>query len=207
MPFTPHDAATHALQRADDLLDASRTDGLPQRAASDVRRSSIVLAIAALDTYMHRLIVDRASMWGPLPRKLADVEVRFDQLVTEAKASYEAARREPFNSRPGVRTKSVLRNQLLLKTFQSSRQIEEALAMAGAAGNWGRIGQELGMTRAQIDARLNPIVARRNQIVHEGDYERLDRPQQARLNTLSENEARSRIQFLRELVNAIHAVI
>ena len=109
MPFSPHDAATHALQRAEDLLDAANNEGLPEAVAHDMRRSSVVLALAAVDTYMHRLIVDRASMWDSLPKQLAETEVRFDQLIEEAKASYEAARRHPFNSRPGVRAKRVLR--------------------------------------------------------------------------------------------------
>jgi len=155
----------------------------------------VVFAVAAVDAYMHRLIVERADMWASLPKTLAATEIRFDQLVGEAKASYEAARREPFNSRPGVRTKQVLRRQLLLKTFQSPRQIQNALSMAGAGGNWGTIGQQLGMTRAQIDARLNGVVVRRNQIVHEGDYERLDRPQQASLTPFRSKRRRDTFNF------------
>lgn len=207
MPFHPHDAARHGLQRAEGLLNAANTPGISPSVAGDMRRSSVVLAIAAVDTYMHRLIVDRASMWGQLPNKLARTPIRFDQLVAEAQASYEAARQQPFNSRPGVRTKSALRNQLLLKTFQSLNEIDEALSMAGASGYWGPIGAHMNLSRGQIEKRLSPIVMRRNQIVHEGDYERLDRPQQPRRNELSEGEARSDIQFLRDLVEAIHAAI
>ncbi|MEX1141102.1 MAG: HEPN domain-containing protein [Thermoleophilaceae bacterium] len=207
MPFSPYDAAADALKRADELLDASTRNGIPERVASDIRRSSLVLAVAAVDTYMHRLIVDRASMWDKLPKKLAETGVRFDQLIAEAQESYEAARRTPFNSRPGVRVKQILRNQLLQRTFQSLRQIEEALTMAGAAGNWKPISEQLGMTRAQVDARLGLIVMRRNQIVHEGDYARLDRPRDARRNELSESDARASVQFLRDLAGAIHAVV
>ena len=208
MPFQPHDAARDALRRADDLLTAADTPGLGPEVAADMRRSSVVLAVAAVDTYMHRLIVDRFSIWSSLPKRLADMPVRLDQLVDGAKASYAAARRDPFDSRPGVGVKSVLRQQLLFMTFQTGRQIENALTMAGAGpGTWAAIGQHLNMTRKQIDTRLAPIVQRRNQIVHEGDYKRLDRPQKARLNPLGKAQARADIQFLRDLVDAIHGVV
>lgn len=207
MPFRPHDAATHALTRAENLLDAANTADLPPAVAGDMRRSSLVLAVAAVDAYMHRLIVDRFDMWGQIPGKLAERPIRLDQLVESGKASYRAARRPPFDNRPGVSVKNVLRNQLLSESFQSLRSIEDALTMAGASGLWGSIGSELGMTKAQISARLSPIVLRRNQIAHEGDYERLDRPRTPRLNQMNHDEVLSDIQFLRDLVNAIHAAV
>jgi hypothetical protein len=50
--------------------------------------------------------------------------------------------------------------------------------MIGRGGSWTDIGQNLNppLTPEEIRDRLNGIVRRRNQIVHEGDYRRLDRP-------------------------------
>lgn len=79
--------------------------------------------------------------------------------------------------------------------------------MAGASGNWGVIGPRMGMTRKQIEARLNGIVVRRNQVVHEGDYERLDRPRTAKLNPLTGAQAAADIQFVADLIDAIDAAI
>lgn len=207
MPFGPHDAGKDAIGRAQALLAASQNGALPGGVASDMRRLSVVLAIAALDAYMHRLITDRAFTHQKLPGKLAELEVRFDQLLVEADASYEAARKPPHNSRPRVRVKQALRNQLLRKTFQSFDDVLTALGMAGASGNWGVIGPRMGMTRKQIEARLNGIVVRRNQVVHEGDYERLDRPRTAKLNTLTGAQAAADIQFVADLIDAIDAAI
>lgn len=95
MPFGPHDAGKDAIGRAQALLAASQNGALPGGVASDMRRLSVVLAIAALDAYMHRLITDRVSTHQKLPGKLAELEVRFDQLLVEADASYEAARKPP----------------------------------------------------------------------------------------------------------------
>jgi len=55
--------------------------------------------------------------------------------------------------------------------------------------------------------RLDRVVNRRNAIVHEGDYERLDRPQTARLVTIDQAEATESVEFVAELVDAIHTVI
>jgi hypothetical protein len=63
------------------------------------------------------------------------------------------------------------------------------------------------MTSDQIKIRLNAIVMRRNQIVHEGDYKRVERPQTAEGNGISSSDARADVAFLATLIDAIHAVV
>ncbi len=88
MPFTPYDAGQDMVGRAQALIELaarlSRTDartvisplgGRPVR--DDLRRLAIVVAVAALDTYMHRLVVSRAYSQKQMPSKLANVTVRF----------------------------------------------------------------------------------------------------------------------------------
>lgn len=64
-------------------------------------------------------------------------------------------------------------------------------------------------SRALLQPRphLDEIVRRRNQIVHEGDYERKERPRKAKTTPLSESQARADIDFIARLVYAIHSVI
>lgn len=207
MAFGPHDAATHAVGRARDLLQASRSPQLPPRVRADMRRLSVILAVAALDTYMHRLIVERAFTHQELPRSLATIDVPFDRLLAEADASGEAARRPSHHSRPRVAVKRVLRDRLLRRTFQSFEDVGKALSMAGRSRRWESIGQQLKPALApdEIRVRLNAVVARRNQIVHEGDYRRLERPRNSRRNPISTADASSAINFLANLIDAIHA--
>lgn len=47
-----------------------------------MRRLSIVMAVAALDTYMHRLILERAFKHDELPKQLAQLDVSFKQLLS-----------------------------------------------------------------------------------------------------------------------------
>jgi hypothetical protein len=210
VPFTPHDAATHAIARARALLRTSQQVGTPRSAVrADLRRLSVVMAVAALDTYMHRLIVHRAFWHDELPPALARLDVPFASLLDQADAAGEAARSQPYPSRPRVGVKRDLRDRLLLETFQRYEDVSEALSMAGRRRQWDAIGRAMNppLTRQEIRARLNEIVTRRNQIVHEGDYRRLDRPQGPGRNSMTLSTATSDVDFLADLINAIHAVV
>jgi hypothetical protein len=144
-----------------------------------MRRLSIVMAIAALDTYMHRLILERAFTHDTLPKRLAQLDVNFEQLLAQADATRDAARAQPSNNRPRVGVKRQLQDRLLRETFQSYNAVSQALNMAGRKKEWSAIGDKMSpsMDSDAIKQRLDEILHRRNQIVHEGDYERLKKPQ------------------------------
>lgn len=211
MPFTPYDAAGDSITRARDLLDGAR----PQRTKlagavrSDMRRLSVVMAVAALDTYLHRLVVERAYTHQELPRALARLDIPFERLLEQADETKQAARSKPYNSRPRVGVKRQLRDRLLRDTFQRYDDVGRALAMTGRRKIWEAVGQQMNpvLTPQQIQIQLDGVVTRRNQIVHEGDYKRLERPQTGTKNTISSSEARESIDFLATLIDAIHAVV
>jgi RiboL-PSP-HEPN len=182
---------------------------LPTTVAADMRRLSVVMAVAALDTYMHSLVVTRAYTQWPLPGGLARLEVPFEALLAQADEAKEAARRRPHKSRPRVGVKRQLRDRLLRETFQSYDGVSRALGMAGLSKRWEKIGKQMSpeMEPSEIKLRLDEIVTRRNQIVHEGDYERKERPRKAKTTPMSQSQARGDIDFIAQLVDAIHGVI
>jgi len=142
---------------------------------SDMRRLSVVMAAAALYTYMHRLIVERAYTHSEkLPGGLARLDVTFEQLLARLTLLARPPRAAPHSSRPRVAVKRQLRDRLLRETFQSYDSVGRALGMAGLSGNWTAIGTAMtpSSTPSAIKQRLDEIVQRANQIVHEGDYER-----------------------------------
>lgn len=227
MPFEPYDAATDALDRSQAMLDGARRAGrvfiglregrrryraarLSTDVRDDMRRLSVVMAVAALDTYMHRLIVQRVYAHAELPGGLANLDLPFAALLDQADQAV-AARKAGKNSRPRVVVKRQLRDRLLRETFQNYDSVSRALSMAGLGGKgkWQRIGEHMNppMEPDGIKARLNAIVVRRNQIVHEGDYRRLDRPQDAKRNPMTVREADIHLAFIRSLVDAIHATL
>jgi len=96
-----------------------------------MRRLAVVTAVAALDTYMHRLVVDRLYDHGKLPGKLSDLEMPFWQLLEQVEETKTAARRDPFNPRPTVKLKRYLGDRLLRITFPNFDGVSKALAMQG----------------------------------------------------------------------------
>lgn len=225
MSFTSYDAATHTIERAKGLIRGSQPKRLSRSkktkklitrpstvqpdVRSDMRRLSIVMAVAALDTYMHRLILERAFKHGELPKKLAQLDVNFEQLLSQADATKVAARAKPKQTRPRVAVKRQLQDRLLFETFQNFNSVSQALAMAGRKKEWKSIGAKMSpsMGPDEIKERLNAVVHRRNQIVHEGDYERLQKPQKAKLNAISQGQAQSDLAFIGALIDAIHDVV
>ena len=221
MPFTAYDAALDGIERSRALLAGARSTGRSVRRGrairparlsfatrADMRRMSIVMAVAALDTYMHRLILERAYVHDALPGSLAGLGMPFEELLSQADDAGRAARRRPHYPRPRVTVKRLLRDRLLRETFQSYDDVARALGMAGLSGNWSTIGAEMTppLQPKALKQRLNTIVNRRNQIVHDGDYARLEKPQNAKCNSISIRDAQSDIDFVAGLIDAIHAV-
>lgn len=210
MPFTPYDSATETISRARALLNTAGGASVPAAVATDLRRLSVVMAVAALDAYMHRLVVTRAFEHDALPGGLAGLTVTFEQLLAEADDAVEA-RRQGRQARPRVRVKRVLRDRLQRETFQNADDVSRALGMAGKSGQWDAIAKAMsGPTRGDPKAlklQLNEFVKRRNAIVHEGDYARLDRPQTSRLVPLGPAAASDAVDFVSDLVDAIHSLM
>jgi hypothetical protein len=208
MAFGPYAAATHAIGRARNLLDVGGTGALSTSVRGDMRRLSIVMAVSALDTYMHRLVVDRCYRHERLPPGLSRLTIDFNDLLGQADETAAAARKEPYKPKPRVGVKRTLRDRLLRETFQSFDEVGNAMAMAGRTGHpWQAVGKRLAppMSPAEVKERLNAIVVRRNRIVHEGDYVRMERPRTPKRNGISHTQAERDIDFLSDLIDAIHA--
>jgi hypothetical protein len=173
-----------------------------------MHRLGVVMAVAALDTYMHRLIVARVYEHEELPGKLKRLDFPFEALLSQADETAAAARRPTHRPRPRVAIKRQLRDRLLRETFQNYDDVSTALGMSGLSGNWTHIGAQFTppLQPREIRLRLNAIVTRRNQIVHEGDYERLEKPRGPARNVMTQAQAQADIDFITELVRAIHAV-
>lgn len=88
MPFSPYDAATHLIGRANAVL--AHVPAAPTAIRKDLCRTGVVMGIAALDTYMHRLIVHRAYDHNQLPGKLADLDLSFAYALQQADESATA---------------------------------------------------------------------------------------------------------------------
>jgi hypothetical protein len=209
MPFLPNQAAESCLERAWRLLDLA-DEKLPIKVAkNDLRRMSLVMAVAAIDSYMHGIILRRIAdvrRRTHLPSELRRLEIAFCDLAHLADTSIEA-RRQGHDTRPWVQVKAVLQARLLKETFQSYDQVARAFKIAGVEDGWSKIASELGEKEVKIKDRLDALVHRRNQIVHEGDLKRASRPRRRQFNSTDPDEVREDVDWVGSLIEAMENVV
>jgi len=206
MPVTPKQAADDCLARAFAIRQQANNAG---NAADDLARMALVMGVAALDTYMHALIrtcLQTAS--DQVPKALQGLKLDFKELTDLADATVQAQRTDR-RSRPWVQVKNALHRALLSQTFQSYEGVGKAMAMAGLSNGWTNIAQQMGndTSPADIKNRLNQIVKRRNQIVHEGDLRRLVRPRNIEYNQIDAAEVDDDLNWMQQLIDAIDQVV
>ncbi|MBB3196875.1 hypothetical protein FHS28_004300 [Roseateles terrae] len=158
---------------------------------------------------MHWLVYRRISevrREGDLPKVLARLEIPFSDLASLADSSIKA-RQEDRDLRPWVQVKNSVQRRLLKETFQSYEQVGQALALAGIEKGWTRTAAALGVKADDIKTRLNQLVHRRNQIVHEGDIKRASRPQKLQYNDVENDEVSADVDWVEQLVAAFEQVV
>jgi hypothetical protein len=200
--MTALDAANDVLARARGLL-ALDAPNLADLVREDIRRASLALGVAALDTYMHWAIRS-VSFAHPLPKELAKVPVKFGKMLAMADGSV-AARKNGIANRPQVQARNALNEQLLTMTFQGSAQIEKGLKLLDKKDIWRNLAAAIqpASKPADLKARLDEISFRRNMIVHEGDLTRLERPQRIKREAIKGPEVQADLDWLQSFISAL----
>lgn len=176
---------------------------------SELLRSALVAAVSAMDRYMHDLTVDKgwALLSGPeknIPNKLKELSVPV--LVTTKALK---ALRENDNARPGSQVKKAMQDVLHRSTFQGSGGIEQSLQMLGVRDIWRIIANQMpgDWTAEKLKKRLDGIVKRRNQIVHEADLERKISAKKDTLRAIRKKEADDIVEWIKNFVAAVEQVV
>lgn len=202
MTLSPLQAAQDVLDRAEALLD-SADEVVAPLVSEDMCRFALAQGVAALDTYVHWAIAD--VPFKQMSTALARLEVPFGDMVALSDAVLE----NRTGIRPGVRARRVLERVILTKTFQSSRGVEEGMLLLGVRNAFAKISQEIAphQQTADLKTRLDRIVLRRNQVVHEGDLQRQSRPQVINRERVNADSIKADIAWLRTLIEAIDKVL
>jgi hypothetical protein len=135
--------------------------------ASDLFRSALVQAVAALDAYVHGVTLDRAVdiLLGRIPGGVPRGKVGLH--FTAVQALLAAA--TPADTELAART--YVAQRLALETFQRPDDIANALAMVGISKIWSTA---FPANPAGTKTALGLIVDRRNRIVHSCDGDPLN---------------------------------
>ena len=167
----------------------------------EVLRAEIVLAVSALDCYVHDVV--RIGMNKALPLESGEPNAYLNFGV-----SMQFVKRLLRASSPGDR--STLFDQEVqrlhgFRTFQNADNISQALSLIGIGGVWDKVGIALGMPSTDVKTRLNVIVDRRNKIAHEGDID----PSMgiAAKYPIDFPTVQQAVAFLESLVGSMHKVI
>jgi len=130
----------------------------------NILRASLTMMVSAIDTSVHELIIS-AIMF----------EIKEDKSIFKldnVKICALASKESDKDTRIRL-IESDLRRQFSKESFQSSRQIENSLAQIGITKVWTKLSSTLGLPPEDIKIKLDLLVRRRNQIVHEGDLDHL----------------------------------
>ena len=209
MAFRALQAAEACIRRARRFLALAQSNLPDSKVKNDLRRSALVTAVTGIDAYMHWIVYQRVSevrQEGDLPKALGRLEIPFSDLASLADAALSARKRK-VKSRPWVQVKRSIQSRLLRETFQSFDQVAKAFSLAGVKEPWSRIATQLGEKAPAIKSRLDGLVHRRNQIVHEGDIARASRPQKLKYNGIDHAQTEDDVDWIERLINAAEAIV
>lgn len=131
---------------------------------TDIYRAQIVLAVSALDHFIHEMT--RAGMvesWISNRERTAHF-LRFQIPLS-------AAERGLSGESPTVWLGDAIRDRHSWVSFQDPDKIADAVRLFSSVSLWESVSHELGSTPADVKLRLRLIVDRRNKIAHEADMD------------------------------------
>ncbi len=149
---------------------------------TDLYRSAWVLAVAALDHWVHEEIYHRAVALalrpaGPKPARFHKLEM---PMALFDRVHYEAA---PLDELFGQH----LRSRLGFISYQNPDRIREGFALVSDITLWRRVAEVMSgqartaVTASEVRQRLEEIVWRRNRIAHEADRDPDNQPHRRRI--------------------------
>lgn len=165
----------------------------------ELLRAQIVMAVSALDTYVHEI-----------------VKTGLIQIYTGTRASSPSSDVYSFSFvdlRAIISATTPADEQSLLDgaikrinskdSYQSPRSIEYAMALLGVTNLWTRIAPSFGLSAADVKSKLSNIVRKRNQIAHESDIN----PATMTRYPILKADADDVLDFIDKLVTAIHSLL
>lgn len=169
--------------------------------ASDLLRWQWVLAVSALDKYIHDILTD--GMVEQYINKKPHTS-KFD--------TFQLGMKTIINIQSAPVPEIAFRNEVIRKnsylSFQDPDKIADALSFIWNVPNkWDVISRNMAtpISSSDLKIKLKNIVVRRNQIVHEGDCLSANIPMAQQQITASDTQ--DVIQFITELVDAIDASV
>jgi hypothetical protein len=163
---------------------------------SDILRASLVLAVSALDHFVHEFV------------QLGMLELhRGNRPTTEAYLSFRvpmsATREAIADTGRDEWLDQAIREAHGWLSFQHPDKIADAIRLMSNVRLWEEVASELGMTSRTVRTQLGAIIDRRNKIAHEADMDPTNPGYRWPINEVLIQDA---IDFIDQVVQAIFKV-
>jgi hypothetical protein len=192
--FRGNIAYVRSLMAVERVLNAQTTSVLD---TSDILRAALVMAVSALDQYIHEKVRQEMLETKNRARPMTDAYQRFT-------VTLKTVDRALLNPRSDDWLDDEIRSRHALRSFQKSDKIKEAVSLISADNLWQRISQKISKDIAAIRTQLDLIVDRRNQIAHEAD---LDPGNPGAKWPISYTDVQLSVDFIEEIVEAAEGCI
>lgn len=161
---------------------------------SDILRGCIVLAVSALDAFIHEVI--RVGMVQILRGGRKQTPEYQKQKVTFNQISF---------SPDYAWFDRIILEQHQEKSYQNPKKISEGIKLISDIDLWAEISKQLNEPADNVNHKLKLIVDRRNQIAHEADIDRgLAAPIRRGIDLL---DVKDTVNFIEKLAETIYVIL
>ena len=160
---------------------------------SDIYRSQIVLAVSALDSFVHDLVLLGMIECAKGKRPRTDAYLRFELPMSAAEAALGGSAHE-------IWVGESVRQRHSWQSFQEPDRVADAIRLISPSKLWDSVGTELNEPAKDLKVRLKIIVDRRNKIAHEAD---LDPANPGFRWPISRTDVTDTVDFIERLADAI----
>lgn len=200
MPTTRLPQFRSEIARARDLVGLGQSLGALTHglvSSGDLYRAALVHSVAALDSYVHGVVLDRALaiLLGRTPHTPTGTRVGLHFNAVQQILNAQTAADQELAAR------THLAQRLSLETFQHPEDIGTAFAMVGTGKLWSSAFQAKA---ASAKTALGLVVQRRNRIVHQCDADPLSPGQ---WTPISDTDTLEAIAIVESTVMAIDAIL
>ncbi|AFD00726.1 hypothetical protein Mtc_1986 [Methanocella conradii HZ254] len=164
---------------------------------SDILRAELVLGVSALDQYIHEIT------------RIGMIEAyKNNRNQTDAFKKFDCSLENIIQSHQDPSTITWLDNEIRKKhgwlAFEQPDKIADAIRLISDVKLWEEVSVLINKNPQDTKDKLKEIVIRRNKIAHEAD---IDHSHPNTLWPIDEKYVDESINFIEQIVNAIHNVI
>ena len=131
---------------------------------SDIWRAQIVLAVSALDHFIHELTRLGMIESAKGVRTRTDAYLRFGLPLSAVELALDGQPHE-------VWVGETVRERHSWQSFQEPDKLADAIRLISDVKLWEAVGAELGLSASVVKTRLKLVIDRRNKIAHEADLD------------------------------------